>query len=293
MAQTSVSNIRIEPVDVLWEIEQQDCVQTVADVSDSLDGKYFTLGNDFYVWMDGPVAADPAPAGRTGIAVAYTTNDDANTIATKIATAVDANASFNATASGNLVTITRVGTSEQAPAADVDTGFTITVTQEGGTLDLGLLQGNVEDTFEEQLLDITAHQTGTTILASVRQGVNATITTTLQETAVDKLKQLFSKTAGGTHTPSGGTELFGWGTSRQGKNVIPQARRLVLHPRALGTDRSRDLTFWKAYPSPNSLVYSGEEVQTLAVEWRIFLDESKPKEISYFAFGDYTQLIPA
>lgn len=288
-----VNDIRIEPVNLLWEIEQQDCVQTVADVSDSLDGEYFLLGSDFYVWMNGVIAADPAPAGRTGIPVAYTTNDTAATLAGLIQAAVDANAAFNASVSGDKVCITRVGTAAVVAAADFNTGFTITQTQESGSMDLGFLSGNVEDSFEEQLLDITAHQTGTTVLAALRQGVTASITLTMQQTTVANLKELFAHTGGDSFTPSGGTELFGWGTSRQGNNVIPQSRRLNLHPVNAGVDKSRDLTFWKAYPLLKSLKYSGEEAKTLDVEWRIFLDDSKDPSISFFAFGDYSQLIPA
>jgi hypothetical protein len=294
VAQNDVNEIRIEPVNVTWEIEQQDCVQTVADVADSLDGKYFLLGSDYYVWLDGPVAADPAPAGRTGIAAAYTTNDTAAAVATAIASAVDLDANFNASASGDLVTITRVGTAAQDAAVDVDTGFSFLETQESGSLDLGFLSGNVESSFEEQLLDITAHQTGTTVLSALRQGVSASITLTMQQATVAKLKDLFARTGGGAHTPAGGgaTELYGWGTSRQGDNAIPQSRRLILKP-VNAVDESRTLCFWKAYPLPSSLVLSGEEAKTLEVEWRLFLDDSKPSEISYFAFGDYTQLIPA
>jgi len=293
MGTNDVSNIRIEPVDVTWEIEQQDCVQTIADSGGALAGTYFLLGSDYYVWLNDNVAVDPAPLGRTGISATLTADDTAATIAGNIASAVDADAGFNASASADLVTITRVGTEEQPAAEDVDTGFTFTETQESGALDLGLLSGNVDSSFEEQLLDITAHQTGTTILSSLRQGVSATITLTMQEATVAKLKDLFSKTGGGAHTPVSGTELYGWGTSRQGDNVIPQSRRLNLHPVNAGADFSRDLTFWKSYPLPSTLVISGEEAKTVEVEWRIFLDDSKPAEISYFAFGDYTQLIPA
>lgn len=288
MSFSGVSNIRIEPVNVTWEIEQQDCVQTVADVADSLDGTYFLLGDTHYVWMDGPVAADPAPAGRTGIAVAYTANDSAATIAGLIAAAVDLDANFSATASADIVEITAASTANVAPAADVDTGFTFQETQEGGSLDLGLLQGNVEDTFEEQILDITSHQNGTTIIAALRQGVSAEITLTMQEAIEAKLKEIFANTGGGAFTPAS-SEVFGWGTSRQGDNVIPQCRRLNLHPVNAGADLSRDLTFWKAYPLPNSLTLSGEEAKVLEVGWRVFLDESKDSRVSLFCFGDYTQ----
>ncbi len=293
MSQTNAGDIRIEPVDVTWTINQQDCITPVADVAESLDGTHFLLGSDFYVWMDIALAADPAPAGRTGIAVVVAADSSAATIATAMTAAIDADGAFEASEANGSVFATRLDEAEHAGALDVDTGFTILTTQEGGSLDLGLLQGNVENSFEEQLLEITAHQTGTTILTALRQGVSATITLTMQETTIAKLRDLFSKTGGGAVTPAGGTELYGWGTSRQGDNVIPQTRRLNLHPVNADADLSRDLTFWKAYPLLNNLVYSGEEAKTLEVEWRLFLDDSKPAEVSLFAFGDSSQLFPA
>lgn len=290
MATSGVGDIRIEPVDVLWEQEQQDCVGAVADVSGSLAGTYFLLGDNFYVWMDDAVASDPAPAGRTGIAAAISTDATAAQVASAIQTAVDADANFSATVQNSTeVVITAATSAEVANAADFDTGFSFAVFAEGGSLDLGLLQGNVESSFEEQILDILAHQSGTTIRAGLRQGVTASVTLTMQEASVAKLRALFSKTGGDALTPSGGTEVYGWGTSRQGDNVIPQARRLNLHPVNAGVSLARDLTFWKAYPLPSSLVFSGEEAKVIEVEWRVFLDDRKRPEVSLFCFGDYTQ----
>ena len=287
----SVNNIKIQPVNVTWEIEQQTCVQTVADVAESLDGKYFTLNSgatSYYAWMDIGLAADPAPAGKTGIAVVASANDSASVIAGLIAAAVDANPDFSASAVGALVTITNADTSDVDDAADVDTGFVISTTQEGGSLDMGLLEGDIDSSFEEQLLDITAHQTGSTILTSLRQGVSADISLTMQETNVAKLKEVFAHTAGAAFTPGSGTEVFGWGTSRLGSNVIVQSRRLKLSPVG-APDASEDLTFWKAYPKPESLVYSGENPKTLTLSFGIYRDELRDARISYFMFGDSSQ----
>lgn len=290
MATSGVGDIRIEPVNVTWSIEQQDCIGAVADVSGSLAGTYFLLGDDFYVWMDDSVAVDPAPAGRTGIAASISTDATAAQVATAIQTAVDADANFSAVVQNSTeVVITAATAAEVAAATDVDTGFSFVVFAEGGDLDLGLLQGNVETTFEEQILDILAHQTGTTVRGALRQGVTASVTLTMQEAGVAKLRELFSRTGGNALTPSGGTEVYGWGTSRQGDNVVPQSRRLNLHPVNAGVSLARDLTFWKAYPLPNSLVFSGEEAKVVEVEWRVFLDDAKRPEVSLFCFGDYTQ----
>lgn len=294
----TVNNIKIEPVNVYWQDFHEFLVTAVADSSDSLDGTYFTFDDPttgYYVWFNSSVgvAADPAPAGRTGITVAYDPNDSAATIAGLIQAAVDANGNWQASVSGSDVTITAIAIGERGAApADVDSGMTITECTIGGDQDLGLLDGDVETTFEETLFEVTAHQYGVTKLADLQQGVSATVALTLKESDSTKLKQMFAKAAGGTHTPAGGTELYGWGTSNQGANTYSKARRLVLKPVG-ASDDSGNLTFWKAYPMPGSLVFSGENPKTLSVEFKIYRDETKPDAIEYFAFGDQTQLNPA
>lgn len=66
------------------------------------------------------------------IQVSAADNNTADQIATALASAVDADGSFSASASTNTVTITASPPGSRPDAADVDTGFTITVTQQGG-----------------------------------------------------------------------------------------------------------------------------------------------------------------
>ena len=298
----SVGGIKIEPVNVAWEIEEQWHIKCLANVSNSLDGKYFKLGKagqttfSHYVWIDSGAAADPAPSGLTAVPVVVAASAAASVVAAAIQAAVDALADFHASVSGDDVTITCDAVGDSAGVADPTSGglgFTYTQCQEGGSLDLGLLDGDVEGGFEEKLLEITAHQTGVTPIADLRQGVSSNLSLVMKEATVDKLKEIFAKAAGGTDTPSGGTEVLGWGTSRQGLNTIVQARRLVLHPVATDTaDKSGDLCFWKAYPQPEKLVFSGENPKTISVNWKFYLDSGKPAAIQLFAFGDWSQYVP-
>lgn len=299
---SSVTNIKIEPANVFWQIEEQSQVTTVADVSSSLANKWFKLGAagssayTHYVWLNLGSGTDPAPSGLTEIEVAVSPNATAAAVATAVAAAVTAIAGFNASASGAVVTIDRTAVGESAGVVDgtAATGFTFAQCQQGGDLDLGLLDGDIEVAFEEQLLEIMAHQTGTTVLADLRQGVSATVALTLKESDVAKLKEVFSKAAGGSYTPLSGTELFGWGTSKQGSNTVIQARRLVLHPvRLLAADYTEDLCFWKAYPLPESITFSGENPKVVSLSFKTYLDDSKDEAIKLFAFGDWSQVVPA
>jgi hypothetical protein len=396
----NVGNIRIEPVNCSWEIEEQWHVLCSPDVSLSLQNKYFTIrdadDDKHHVWFNvNGAGADPAPASSTGHPVAIATNASASTIAAAIATAlsgayatkqiqdllytarnagtagnsitidynsggtagsevvgvvssaitvtietgvstaqqiatalglsaaamalvsvaVDSNDSadpqvsfgaavnltggasastdFEATSDGDEVTITTIGAADVTDYADYNTDFVLTQCQEGGLTDLGLLDGNVEPAFEEKLLEIMAHQSGSNILAELRQGVSVEVPMTLKECDAAHLRDVFASAGGGAHTPALGTELFGWGSSRLGQPTIRQARRLVLHPVALASsNKARDLCFWKAYPIPDTLVFSGEDPETLSLSFKCYLDDSKPEEVSMFSYGDWSQLIP-
>lgn len=295
----TVTNIRIEPADASWEIESAWCVDTVADVAGSLQSASFKLGKagqttlSHYVWINlGGAGVDPAHAGLTAIPVTGALNVTAAALATAIQTAVDATSDFESVVDGSHVTIYNAVAGVSADMEDVDTGFTFTQAQEGGSLDLGLLDGDIEVSFEETLFEVTAHQTGTSKIADLRQGVSAEVTLTLKESDKAKYKEIFVS-SGGTDTPSGGTEVFGWGKSRQGSNTVVQARRLVLHPVRLDTsDLTEDLCFWKAYAMPESIVYSGENAKVLSMSFKCYLDEEKPDAIELFAIGDWSQYVP-
>lgn len=117
-------------------------VTTIADVASSLQSKYFLLcdgdGNLFYVWMNvGGAGVDPAIAGRTGIVVPFAANATANTIATAMAVAIDAEATFASSEVGAVVEIgnTTAGLCS-ALATDVNTGFAFAVLQGNSEIDI-------------------------------------------------------------------------------------------------------------------------------------------------------------
>jgi hypothetical protein len=110
-------------------------ITTVADVADSLNSKYFLIDsveNQFYVYFETTTAIDPAVPGRTGIKVNISTGDTADTVAErlrdKLSTYLD---DFIATVNLNVVEVICYDVGETEDAADVDTGFTITNTQQG------------------------------------------------------------------------------------------------------------------------------------------------------------------
>jgi hypothetical protein len=75
-------------------------------------------------------STDPSATG-TGIEVPSATDATANQVAFSIATAINANANFGATATNNVVTITNSAVGETTDIADGDTGFAFAVVTEG------------------------------------------------------------------------------------------------------------------------------------------------------------------
>jgi len=116
-------------------------ITTVADVSGSLEGTYFTfntLASDgvtettYYIWFDTGTSTDPAVTGATGISVPISEDDSADAIATAIdstITGIDATTSV----AGNIVTITNSNPGSVSNATAGTSGFSIAVETEGVT----------------------------------------------------------------------------------------------------------------------------------------------------------------
>ncbi len=101
----------------------------IADVADSLNGKYFLVSSptvDYYIWFktSGGVLTDPALPGKTGIQVSFATGATAATIATAIQVAVDAHAAFSAVVvTSTSVDITNIVSGTATAGAAGNSGF--------------------------------------------------------------------------------------------------------------------------------------------------------------------------
>ncbi len=121
-------------------------VTTVADVAGSLNSKYFLLdsasgGTKYYVWMNiNSAGVDPNIAGRTGVEIAAATGASASTVATAVASGIDALALFVSGAVGAVVTVTNSAGGPFVPAVDgaAPTGFSFAVTAPTGTISVQL-----------------------------------------------------------------------------------------------------------------------------------------------------------
>jgi hypothetical protein len=134
VAQKSTLTVKYEETEGYKEITT---IQTLADDSGSLDGTYFILSDNVGTvafWIDIDNHGTSAPVHGADRAVEITTiatDDDAETVAAKVATAVDNDSKFSASATEDVVTVTDVSVGERTDAVDGDTGFTIEVVQDG------------------------------------------------------------------------------------------------------------------------------------------------------------------
>lgn len=159
-------------------------ITTIADISGSLNNKYFLLNaandsTEYYVWYNvNSLGTDPMVAGKTGIEVALATNDNANTVASATSTEINsvAGADFTSGAVGNLITVTNDDGGACTDAADAQspnaTGFSISVTQQGATFGTSVLSNVVTVTSNDKavLPDPEAGTSGFTLTVT-SQGV--------------------------------------------------------------------------------------------------------------------------
>lgn len=301
----TVANQKIEPMNVTWgeSVMQSENITCVADVSSSLNNKYFlfytTGGTKNYAWFNvGGAGSDPAVSGGTANAVAISANATATAVATALAAVLTAVSGFDATSDGAVVTLvaTTAGYAKPAHEGAAATGFTFEVNYYGDVAaDLGHCDQEISVSHEENMVDLTSHQTGTEVLSNISTGSVVGITLSLKESTISQLRKIMLS-EGDSLIPDGtgvsSTEVFGYGTSRQFKQNISRTRKLNLHPVVLpASNLSRDISFWKAFPMLGELVFSGEEVLMIPVEFKIYPDYTKDSRISKCVVGDSTQTL--
>lgn len=155
------------------------------------------------------------------------------------------------------------------------------------SIDLGFIDGDIEFTLEEQMVDITCHQTGTQLVDQIRTGVNLEVAMTLKETDAASIKQLL-EIAGKTETPTAGTPVTGYGEGNRFTNVSADAAKLILSPVG-AADATEDFAFPLAYPKLESITFSGENPSMVPVSFTILPSATQDTDVNLFTFGDHTQ----
>jgi hypothetical protein len=294
----SVANIKVKPQYVYFgeDTAQVETIICVADVSSSLNNKYFTFvtasGTKHYAWFNvGAAGVDPAPAGGwTENEVAISANASATAVASALQAVLTAITGFDATVSGYTVTLTQTATGYAQPCRDINTGFSFEVSTWGmAEAEVGCLDGDIEVSgFSQQKLEITCHHSGSTVLDERITGYDKLqVALTLKETTKAKIKDVFVKMGMGSFTPVGADkdEVFGYGPN----NVGGANPKFKVRFHAVGTDASdmsEDWNFWSCELGIDTLNFSGENVSQIPATLTVYPDDTKPAGIQFFMVGD-------
>jgi len=134
-----IANNTVQPGTDVTAVAQVTSLTTVADVSDSLDGKTFILQDlagtvAFWIDTDDSGTTIPLAASNADRAVEITTivtDDSAGTVATRVSQAIDGDSAFTTSVASSVVTITNAEVTDLLVGFDMDSGFTISTTTQG------------------------------------------------------------------------------------------------------------------------------------------------------------------
>ena len=153
---------------------------------------------------------------------------------------------------------------------------------------LGSTSGGVEVAVEVQATDIVTDQDGTAPVDAYQTGVSLSVTMTLMELNAANYNAMIGDATGGNLTPASGTEVSGYGSSRDFTSMLSRCQELKLKPVG-ASDDTTNWTFFKAIPIVESLSFASDAAKTMSVSFRIFKDSAKNSAISYGCYGDATQ----
>lgn len=301
---SSSTTFLLSAADVSWGRRERFCIDFAGLTAAGLDGDHFladalsaNFGTnvEYYFWFDvDGGSVDPAPAGKTAIEIDIATGDAPSVIASKFQAVVEAHANFRAKVDpdndSNVIVDGEFKGKVTNRAVDVDTTAAIVQVTEGLGGDLGKTSGGVEVSLETNTVDIQSDQTGQIILDSVLVGNSVSATMSFLEMTAARWESIVGTVAGDVFTPGSGTQVVGFGESRVYQSLFDLGGELVLHPtRLAASDLSKDITFFKSAPLPQSINFSGEEAQVMEVEFRALANRDLQSAINIMAFGDSSQ----
>lgn len=285
---------------------QKTCIETKADVSNSLDGKFFVMHEPVtqakhYFWFEtsGGSAVDPAVPNATGHSVAITTGASKSAVATALNSVINALSWANSTVDGNSISVEFVTNGYAYEARDAlnslkKTSFKFYVTQFGSVqYDAGATNGDITFTIEEQTKEIKSPQTGDFLLAEIRRGANVSVSFELKDTSSDAVRRALNFYGQTIVTDDAASEVIsGYGSNNLFKSTDDVADKIILRPtdKAGDSDASEDFTIHKAKLKLGELNMSAENELVLPIEVMGYLDTSKSGFANLFSYGNGSAL---
>ena len=287
---TNTSGIVLEGCTVQFGRKEKTCISVVFPVVESSAFTFHSPTQAYYAWANNGAGSDPMLAG-VGIEVDTSGATSESEVVDAYKTAIEtANAGYvTKSADGLSFSLENQVIGAVTAVADVDTTFTIELISAGFGGDLGKTEA-IEMSMEVTSFDVTANQTGETVLDKFITAVSAEISTEILEMTADNWSKLVGNQLGNDFTPAGGTKVTGYGDASINRSYFEVGGELVLHPvRLEASDRSRDITFHKTVCNPESINFDSTEKQAMSVTFTALLDESKDSRINLFTFGDSSQ----
>ena len=287
-----------------WYFGGRHCrsVTFADDTTGDQSGQYFDLNvidenyeeKKYYVLLTNGTAVDPAPAGKTKIEVTYSDDDTADVIAGLFVAALsaleiktDVNAETPQTVEYQNTFLGAVTLEDTANLTDVT--YELGAEGFGGFLG-SLAEGGSTFSTETEFIDVTADETGGTLLDRIIRSNSASLTAPLVEMSNDNWKALVGKGAGSIYT-QGSDEFVGYGTAQVYQSAFSKSAQLTGHPvRKPMSDRTEDITIWKTMPELSDINFSGSEIQTANMTFNGLKDSTKPDEINLWVRGDHSKL---
>lgn len=258
----------------------------------TLGGKHCFISSEnkkYFIWFNDGNDVAPTVANATAIEVGFSVTEPVRALVIACETAVKAVNEFQVKRNGNSLACEVLKVGEAYDVADKGTSDVEVVNHcKGYSLDLGLLEGDVEISTEAETSEITAHQTGTNPVDEFVTKRTVSLSTTLLEFNGARKEKLL-EILGGKHTDSNGNELRGFGTGQNGKSLRRVAGTLLVEP-VDGSDEGKKV-IWKALPKLSSILHAQEGAKKATIEWSSLVDNNKPKEIDVIAFGKYEDLL--
>lgn len=297
---TSQYNLGIRNILLGKDRSQKTCIYTKADVSGSLNNKYFIVHEPVtqakhYIWFNvATTGVDPAVPNATGHVVAISTNATKNAVATALQSVLNGVYDWTATVTGNEVELSFDVNGYAYEARDAldtldKTGFNIIVSQFGSVqFDAGATNGDITFSVTEETKEIKSPQTGDFLLAEIRRGASVSVSFELKDTSMASIRRALNFYGQTIVTDDSASEVItGYGSNNLFKSTDDVADQVILRPtdKANDADASEDFTIHKAKLKLGELTMSAENELVLPIEVMGYLDTSKSGFANLFSYG--------
>lgn len=299
-------NLGIRNIIVGEERVQVTCITTKADVSGSLNNKYFVVHEPVgqakhYFWYNVATGGtDPAVPNATGHAIAIASNATANAVATATETVLNTLAFVGTTTIANLKHLS-FEMLNPGPAYCARNGFgtnspdfVITTGQFGSVpVDLGGTEGDISFTQEPSFIEITTPQTGDFVLDEIRKGMKIGASFEIKDSSVESFRRSLNYYGCTFVSDDAASEVVsGVGSSNLFVGMSNVATKVIFRPTNLvaEADASQDFTIHKAVLKMGELVFSAENEQIIPLEVNGYLDTSKNGMANLYSYGDASKV---